>query len=91
VLNGLQFEKLEEAKKLIFQLKIEGSDMWVFDRYAMAGFFVEVRPVAGSEDEFEEVEIGWLEMARHSGDIEMSTDENEGYAEYPIDLNGSWA
>jgi hypothetical protein len=90
MLNGLQFETLEDARELIFQLKIEGKDQWIFDRYAMAGFFMEVRPVAGSDEEYEEVEIGWVEMAKYSGDIEMSTDPNEGYEEFPIDLNGSF-
>jgi hypothetical protein len=90
MLNGVMFEKLEDAREMLFQLRIEGSDQWIFDRLSLGGFFMEVRQVPGSEEEYEEVEIGWLEMGKQKGDIEMSADENEGYQEYPIDLNGSF-
>jgi hypothetical protein len=49
-----------------------------------------VRPVAQDSDQYEEVELGWLEMARHSGEVAMSSDESEGCEELPIDLNGSF-
>ena len=88
MLNGVQFETLDDARKMEFYLRIEGNDQWIFDRYALAGFFMEVRPRPGSTDEYEEVELGWLEMARNEGDVEMSSDPNEGCEEYPIELNG---
>src|SRR3954447_6693315 len=103
MLNGVQFETLDEARAMQFALRIEGSDQWIFDRFKLGGFFMEVRPAtpfdsiasdagdagdtedygvkgeeAAPDVEYEEVEIGWLEMARHSGDIEMSSDEKEG-------------
>ncbi len=88
--NGLQFDSLDDARTLQLHLRIEGNDQWIFDRFALAGYFVEVRPVAQDADKYEEVELGWLEMARHGGDVEMSSDEDEGCEEYPIDLNGSF-
>jgi hypothetical protein len=91
VLNGLQFDTLDDAKKMQFHLRIEGNDQWIFDRYALGGFFMEVRPVAGKAGEYEEVELGWVEMAKHSGDVAMSSDPNEGDDEHPIALNGSFA
>jgi hypothetical protein len=87
-LDGLRFEALDDARQMQFRLRIEGSDQWVFDRYALAGYFMEARPVPGSTDEFQEVELGWLEMARNQGDVEMSSDPNEGSEEYPLELNG---
>jgi hypothetical protein len=96
VLNGVAFDKLEDVRTMKFHLRIEGSDQWVFDRLALGGFFMEVRPVPGAEDEenpgeFEEVELGWLELAKQKGDVSMSADSNEGVQEYPIKLNGSLA
>ena len=32
--------------------------------------------------------LGWLEMAKHSGDVAMSSDPDEGLDEYPLELNG---
>jgi hypothetical protein len=90
VLNGLQFDNLDEAKQMRFHLRIEGDDQWIFDRCALGGYFMEVRPVSGKTDEYEEVELGWVEMAKHSGDVEMSSDPDEGCQEYPIELNGSF-
>lgn len=90
ILNGVQFETLELAKKMQFHLRIEGSDQWIFDRYAAAGFFMEVRLAAGSADKYEVVEIGWVEMATNKGDVAMSSDPSEGVQEYPIELNGSF-
>jgi len=112
MLNGIQFETLEEVRAMQFALRIEGSDQWIFDRFKLGGFFMEVRPAvrldsiaadadetedygvqeqeADPDPEYEEVELGWLEMARHSGDIEMSSDSDEGYQEWPIELNGSF-
>jgi len=109
MLNGLLFEKLEDARKMLFQLQIEGSDQWIFDRFKLGGYFMEVRTAAPApsggeydipetrfdvaetrEEEYEEIEVGWLELAKHSGDIEMSTDPNEGCQEWPIKLNGSF-
>lgn len=88
--NGLQFDSLEAARELELFLRIEGADQWVFDRSVLGGFFVEVRKV-GERDGvgvYEEVELGWLEMARHVGDVSMSTDESEGDEIYPIEING---
>jgi hypothetical protein len=90
VLNGVQFDAIDDARKMQFRLRIEGSDQWVFDRLAIGGFFMEVRPIAGADDEYEEVEVGWLDMAKHKGDIAMSSDPNEGVQELPIELNGSF-
>src|SRR5262249_35498009 len=88
--NGLQFDSLDDARTLQLKLRIEGNDQWIFDRYALAGYFVEVRPVTADADKYEQVALGWLERARHSGDVEMSSDEDEGCEEYPIELNGSF-
>jgi hypothetical protein len=88
--NGLQFDSLDDARKMKIHLKIEGNDQWIFDRCALAGYFIEVRPVAGQAEAYEEVELGWLEMARQSGDVAMSSDESEGCEEYPIELNGTF-
>jgi hypothetical protein len=90
VLNGLQFEKLDDARKLKLRLRIEGSDLWVFDRVAVGGFFMEVRPAPYAENEYEEVEVGWLDMAKHRDDVAMSSDPSEGIQEYAIELNGSF-
>ena len=86
---GLQFDSLEDARTLGLHLKIEGGDQWIFDRFALGGFFVEVRPTTSGAGKYEEVEIGWVEMARHHGDVAMSTDPNEGVSEYEIELNGA--
>jgi hypothetical protein len=88
--NGLQFDSLDDARTSQLNLWIEGNDQWIFDRYALTGYFVEVRPVAADADTNEEVDLGWLEMARHSGDVAMSSDESEGPEENPIELNGSF-
>jgi hypothetical protein len=88
MLNGVQFETMDDARQMKFHLRIEGSDQWVFDRYALAGYFMEVRPVPGTTDVFDEIDLGWLEMARKQCDVEMSSDPNEGSEEYPLELNG---
>jgi hypothetical protein len=88
--NGLEFGSLEDARSLHFHIEIAGKDRWIFDRYALGGYFVEMRPVAGSKDEFEVIELGWIEMAKHKGDVSMSSDPKEGVAEYDIELNGKF-
>ena len=88
ILNGLQFETLDDVRDLNVVLKIDGSDQWIFDRCALGGFLVEVRKTG--EGDYEEVELGWIELAKHSGDVSMSADPDEGYIEYPIELNGSF-
>jgi hypothetical protein len=90
VLNGIQFDKLEDARSMKFHLKIEGNDQWVFDRLSLGGYFMEVRPVPGSEEEYEEAEVGWLEMARHKEEVAMSSDSAEGKPQHTIKLNGSF-
>jgi hypothetical protein len=86
--DGLRFETLDDARQLQLHLRIEGNDQWIFDRYALAGYFREFRPASGRADEPDEIDHGWLEMARHEGDVEMSCDPNEGSEGYPIELNG---
>lgn len=88
--SGLRFDSLEAARGLKLTLKIDGTDQWIFDRYALGGFFVEVRPKGDEPDVSEPVEIGWVEMAKHSGDVRMSADPSEGEAEVPLVLNGSF-
>lgn len=88
--GGIQFDSLEDAGTFQLHLRIDGNDQWIFDRLALGGYFVEVRPSAGSGDEHEEVEIGWIEMAKHSEEVRMSSDPEEGYEEVPIELNGSF-
>ena len=85
--SGLQFDSLEEARGLQLTLRIDGDDQWIFDRLAVGGFFVEVKRIG---ENLEEVELGWVEMAKHAGDVEMSSDPEEGYEEVPIELNGSF-
>ncbi len=85
--TGLRFDSLDGARDFQVTLCIDGDDQWIYDRLSLGGFFVEVKPVNG---EHEEVELGWLEMARHSGDVQMSSDPDEGYEEVPIELNGSF-
>ena len=87
---GVQFETLNDVRSMQFNLKIDGGDQWVFDRYAMGGFFVEVRALPGAVGRYEEVELGWVELARHSGDVAMSSDPAEGVEGHPIELNGSF-
>ena len=84
--SGLRFDSMEAARDLELALKIYGGDQWIFDRMALGGFFVEV--VADAENQ--EREIGWIEMAKNSGDVAMSSDPSEGYEEFPIELNGSF-
>ena len=70
MLNGVQFETLEDARDMQFQLRIEGSDQWIFDRLvARAASSWRCGPWRDRSDEFEEVETGWIEMARHKGDV----------------------
>ncbi len=88
--NGLEFADLDEVRSMRFHLEIEGSDCWIFDRYAIGGFFKEMQAVPGEKDRFEIIDLGWIELARHTGDISMSTDPKEGEAEYEIPLNGSF-
>ena len=90
IVAGLQFDSLEDARSLRLHLKIEGGDQWIFDRYAVGGFFVEVRPSSRGAGPDEPVELGWVEMATHTGDVAMSTDRSEGVDEVEIELNGSF-
>ncbi len=89
IVAGLQFDSLDDARSLRLHLKIEGSDQWIFDRYALGGFFVEA-PSSGASGGRAQVEIGWVEMAKHHGDVALSTDPSEGDDEYEIELNGTF-
>lgn len=86
--NGLQFDSMDDVRTLELLLRIEGSDQWIFDRCILGGFFIEVRPIGEELGNYEEVELGWLEMAHHLGDIAMSSDPGEGVEEYRIAING---
>jgi hypothetical protein len=88
--NGLEFASLDEARTLRFHLEIGGKDRWIFDRYALGGYFKEMRLVEGTKDEYEIIDLGWVEMARQTGDVSMSTDTNEGVPAYDIELNGKF-
>ena len=90
IVAGLQFDSLEDARSLHLHLKIEGSDQWIFDRFALGGFFVEVRPSSSGVGPAEPIELGWVEMAKHHGDVALSTDPSEGDDEYEIELNGTF-
>ena len=35
-------------------------------------------------------DLGWVEMARHTGEVAMSTDPKEGVSQVPVPLNGSF-
>jgi len=88
---GLQFGSLDEARRFPFYLQIDGSDQWVFDRYMLGGFFQELKPDPNHPGKYELVDLGWLELAKHHGDVAMSTDPKEGVDRYPVELNGSFA
>jgi hypothetical protein len=88
--NGLYLADWNAARKLVFHLTIDGGDRWDLDRYILAGDFKELRPGADDSAPPEVVDLGWIEMARHEGKLSMSTNPDEGVAEIPIALDGSW-
>ena len=88
--NGLEFANFDEARQLHFHLEIAGGDRWIFDRYALGGYFIEMKPISGSKDEYELIDHGWLEMAKYKGDVSMSADPKEGVQTYDLELNGKF-
>lgn len=86
---GIQFTDLDQLRSMHFHLEIDGSDKWILDRYMLAGFIKELRAVSGSKTDVEVIEHGWVELAKHTGDVAMSTDPREGVATYEIVLNPS--
>jgi hypothetical protein len=84
---GIQFTSLDHLKNMHFHIEIDGADKWIFDRYMLAGFIKELRPVAGSKTEVELIDHGWVELSKHSGDVAMSTDPQEGTATHEVPLN----
>lgn len=82
---GIQFSDLEHLRKMHFHIEIDGSDKWILDRYMLAGFIREMRPIADTKD-WETIEHGWVELAKHSGEIAMSTDPAEGVARHEIPI-----
>ncbi len=83
---GIQFANWDALREWQIHLEIGGSDLWIFDRYLLEVEASEMKK--GIDGKPEVTEYGWLELAKHSGDIRMSTEENEGVAEYVIPLNG---
>lgn len=83
---GIQFSDISHLNNMHFHLEIDGSDKWVFDRCMLAGYIRELRPVGGKKDEVELVDHGWVELAKLSEDIAMSTDPKEGEAEFDLPI-----
>lgn len=88
--NGVMFRDWDHVKQMEFGLVIDGSDQWIFDRYILTGYFKELRQVEGKPEEYEVLDLGWLEMAKHTGDFSMSTDAKEGEQLHAIPLNGKF-
>lgn len=83
--SGVQFSGFDELRDWPLHLEIGGGDRWVFDRYL---FEVDVKEMKKVDGKYEITDWGWLQLAKHSGDIAMSTDEGEGVAVYDIPING---
>jgi hypothetical protein len=82
---GIQFADWDALRQWELHLEIGGNDKWVFDRYLLE---VEVQELKRGAGKPEVIDWGWLELAKHNGDVAMSTAEDEGVAEYIIPLNG---
>jgi hypothetical protein len=86
--NGVTFRDADHLRSLDVRLVIHGSDQWILDRYMLAGYLQELRAAEGCGSP-EVVDHGWVELARHEGDLAMSTSASEGVAEHRIDLAGA--
>jgi hypothetical protein len=83
--SGIQFANFEELKGWNLHIEIGGGDRWVFDRYLLE---VDVKELKKVDGKHEMTDWGWLQLARHSGEVAMSANPSEGVAEYIIPLNG---
>ena len=78
VSRGIAFPSFAQVRKLLFSLKIGGSDWWQPESYQMEGSFQELRLAPGTINSSEVVDHGWLVMAQQDNPLDMSTDSSEG-------------
>ena len=86
--RGVAFHSWSHAKGTSISLQALGNDLWRMDHYLLFGDFEELRVAPGTTDQLQRVDHGWLLMAFHEGDVNLSKNPDEGLQFYPLNLNG---
>lgn len=86
---GKYYDDWAKARKVRFALRIKGQDLWEIDSYCLLGYYKEF-DYRQQTKQLVTWDRGWLLMAWHEADIEMSTDASEGTWWHEIILNGTF-